>query len=181
MEKLHLVGEINDNGKIKEAKAFVGGKEISLQNKFDLNVTLSPGDYTLRIIAIDASNNSASKSVSFAILGNDEKPAIGKVYYTPLNPSNESDIFVYAFVNKTFYNISNVSIIINGRERKMFEYASHPMQPRHDEDELKNKSNTPRYGIELAQMEKGTYKFRIKAVDTAGNVATSKEYVMVVN
>ena len=178
---LHLKGVIEDNDGIKEAKAFVGGMEISLQNKFDLNISLQPGDYVIKIIAIDASNNSANKSISFTILGNDEKPAIGKVYYSPLNPSNESDIFVYAFVNKTFYNISNVSIIINGRERKMFEYASHPMQPRHDEDELKNKSNTPRYGIELAQMEKGTYKFRIKAVDTAGNVAMSKEYEMVVN
>ncbi len=181
MEKLHLVGEINDNGKIKEAKAFVGGKEISLQNKFDLNVTLSPGDYTLRIIAIDASNNSASKSVSFAILGNDEKPAIGKVYYTPANPTNESDVFVYAFVNKTFYNISRVSIIINGEEKELFEYASHPSQPRHNEDELRNVSNSPRYGIELAQMEKGTYKFKIKAVDTAGNEAISKEYEMTVS
>ncbi len=181
MKTLHLKGEIRDNERIKEAKAFVSGREISLQNKFDLNISLNPGDYVIRIIAIDASNNSANKSISFTVTGREEKPSIGKVYYTPSNPSNESDVFVYAFVNKTFYNISRVSIIINGEEKEMFEYASHPAQPRHDEDALKNESNTPRYGIEFAQMEKGMYKFRIKAVDTAGNTAISKEYEMMVN
>ena len=180
-KSLELKGEINDNVAVKEAKLIIKGNEIELNQSFDLKLNLPPGDYKGEIIAYDEDGNFANKTIEFTIKGVEEPPLIKSVYYTPSNPNESSDIIVYANITKTFYNISNVIIQINGEEKQMYEYASHPAQPRHPEDDLKNESNAPRYGIELAQLNKGIYKFKIKAIDTAGNEAISPEYEIIVS
>jgi len=178
---LRIKGEIKDNAGLKEAKAFIEEREIELGKKFDMNISLPPGDYVIRIIAVDNSSNMANESINFTIKGVGEKPFINDVFYTPPYPDNESNIVVYANVSRTFYNISRVFISINGEEKEMYEYANNPVQARHPEDSLRNESNAPLYGIELSQMEKGKYFFRIKAIDTAGNIAVSPEYYIEVN
>ncbi|OYT59574.1 hypothetical protein B6U81_05840, partial [Thermoplasmatales archaeon ex4484_30] len=126
--------------------------------------------------AIDKSGLESKEKRRFTIVGNQSKPLIKEIYYEPSFPTNESNIVVYAYVEKTFYELKKVSIILNGEEKNMYRYADFPVQSRHEEDALKNISNEPRYGIELGQLEKGEYEFIIKAIDTVGNVAVSKEY-----
>ncbi len=171
---MEIKGRIEDNTGIKEAYAYLNGEKIPLEEDFDKFVELSAGDYNLSIYAMDDYGNKAFKNISITVGGANEKPAIGKVYHTPSNPNSSSNVVIYAFVNKTFYNIKNVTAVVNGKEIKMWRY-SYPYQPRHNEDALKNESNTPRYGVELSQLKPGKYTFYIKAIDTAGNIAISEE------
>ena len=175
VKKLNLKGFVKDNDEIKMAKAYIGNNEINLKKKFNLNLSLNPGDYILKIVAYDNAGNHANKTVNFTVLGKYDKPEIKNVYYMPSYPNNESNIVIYANVSKTFYNIAKIKIIINGIEKEMYRYADYPSQPRHNEDELKNESNKPIYGIEIF-LEKGDYKFKIEAIDTAGNIAISNDY-----
>lgn len=177
--EVEIKGRIEDNTGIKEGYAYINGKKISIGEEFDKFIELQPGDYNISFYAMDMHGNVAYNNISIAVEGKDEKPLIGKIYYTPYMPNNTSNVVIYAFVNKTFYNIKNVTAIVNGKEMKMWRY-SYPYQPRHNEDALKNMSNTPRYGLELAQLDNGTYTFYIKATDTAGNVAISEKHEIVV-
>ena len=176
MKLLNLKGAIKDNDEIKMAKAFIGRNEINLSNKFDLNISLQLGDYILKIVACDRTGNEAKRIINFTISGIEEKPDMKNVYYEPSLPTNESNVIVYADIVKTFYNISKIKIIIDGNEKEMYRYADYPAQKRHNEDALKNESNSPIYGIELGQLNKGLHSFKIEAIDTAGNIAISGEH-----
>ena len=174
--KLVIKGYATDNVGIKEIKVKILGEEMLVENPFNESISLPPGDYEILFTAVDKSGLESKEKRRFTIVGNQSKPLIKEIYYEPSFPTNESNIVVYAYVEKTFYELKKVSIILNGEEKNMYRYADFPVQSRHEEDALKNISNEPRYGIELGQLEKGEYEFIIKAIDTVGNVAVSEEY-----
>ena len=179
-ENVILKGYAYDNVGIKEFFAYIDGKKIELEKEFNISISLLPKDYEIIFEAIDYSGLKSREKVKFAVKGNKSKPLIKNVYYKPSLPTNESNVVVYADVEKSFYEIKEVKIIIDGKERKMYRYADYPFQERHEEDALKNESNNPIYGIEIGQMKKGIHKFRIKAVDTIGNEEISQEYEIII-
>ena len=134
----------------------------------------------MKVVATDLYGLQSIRRVNFTVAGAEEAPIIENISYIPSSPGNESNVVVYANIT-SFYRIKNVSIVVDGMERKMFRYASCPRQPRHEEDVLVNQSNEPRYGVELGQMEKGEHVFFVVATDTAGNEARSEEYVISVS
>ena len=178
--ELHLKGKVTDNAGIKEVYAYINDFKLPLNESFDTTLFLEPGDYDIKVCAIDKAGLMSYEEISVAIVGNKSKPLIQRIYFEPDMPTNESNVIIYAFVEPSFYKIKEVKVIFNGEEKQMYRYADNPPQPRHEEDALRNKSNEPRYGIEIGQLDKGTYKFRVKAIDTAGNEAISDEYEIVV-
>jgi hypothetical protein len=57
----------------------------------------------------------------------------------------------------------------------MYRYGDYPVQSRHEEDPLKNESNSPRYGTELGQFPTSiTITYWIIATDTAHNSKQSE-------
>ena len=175
-EEVKIEGSIKDNAGIRSVVAYINGNEFELQQNFNFSLNLMPGDYELKIIAEDIAGLKSMEKINFVVAGNKSKPLIKDIYYEPDAPTNESNVIIYAFIEPTFYKIKDAYVIMDGKEIKMYRYADYPPQPRHEEDALKNLSNEPRYGIELGQLEKGIYKFKIKVVDTAGNEAISNEY-----
>jgi len=119
------------------------------------------------------------KVIHIVVNDSSEMPSINKVWYAPENPTNMSNLVVYANVTGDMFSIKKVEIEIDGEAKEMYLYASDPVQQRHDEDPLKNESNLPAYGIELGQFPSGsTIKFRVRAYDSAGNSALSDEFAV---
>ena len=177
---VNIEGSVEDNSGIKSIVAYINENEIELQQNFNISMQFSPGDYELKIVAEDIAGLKSIEKINFVVAGNKSKPFIEEIYYEPDAPTNESNVVIYAFISPTFYRIKEVYVILSGEEMKMYRYADSPPQSRHEEDALRNESNEPRYGIELGQLDNGVYKFRIKAIDTAGNEAISEEYEIVV-
>ena len=58
--------------------------------------------------------------------------------------------------------------------REMYRYGCDPVQSRHEEDPLKNTSNSPLFGLEFGQLQLGTnVTYWVLAFDTARNVKES--------
>ena len=175
---VRIEGEAMDNGDIDSLLIYIDGEPISSENPFNFTLSLPPGDHVMKIKAMDGSGLESIESINFTVAGEDAIPVIENISFTPSTPSEDDNVVVYAIVTPSFYKIRNVSIIVDGVEKKMFMYASNPVQPRHEEDALANISNEPRYGVELGQMEKGEHVFYVVAMDTAGNMAKSDGYMI---
>jgi len=173
-------GRAYDNVGIESVDMEVAGEKISLPENFSYEwAPPGPGDYDILIRASDGNGLETEKVVHVVVNGSGNMPSINKVWYTPENPTNSSNLAVYANVTGGMFSIKKVEIEMNGEAKEMYLYASDPVQQRHDEDPLKNESNLPAYGIELGQFPSGsTIKFRVEAYDSAGNSVMSDEFTV---
>ncbi len=181
---LVVEGTASDNVGIEIVELDVSGEHVALPENFSYEwLPPGPGDYVLSIKAIDRQGLKTVENISITVNGSggDWKPSINAVWYEPENPTNESNVVVYANVSGAF-SIKKVEIEVDGGTKGMYRYASCPVQIRHEEDPLKNESNMPVYGIELGQFPSGsTIKFRVKAYDSANNIALSDELTITVS
>ncbi|MEA2055174.1 MAG: Ig-like domain-containing protein [Candidatus Thermoplasmatota archaeon] len=175
-------GRAYDNVEIDKVELKIGEKCITLSENFSYEWNTSPGDYAMIIKATDWQGLETMKMIAVAVneSGNDWGPAINGVWYTPENPANESNVVIYADVTEgSPFSIKKVEVEVNGEIKEMYRYADNPVQPRHEEDPLKNESNMPAYGVELGQFSSGdVIKFRIRAYDNANNTALSEETII---
>ncbi|HEC76383.1 MAG TPA: hypothetical protein ENI33_03875 [Thermoplasmatales archaeon] len=172
-----LKGNACDNVGVKDIRIYIDREyQMRFNESFYLKVFLPSGDYCAKFVVEDVSGLKKIERVNFTISGNKSKPLIKEIKHQPYNITEESNIIIYADIEPNFYKIKDVFIIFDGEEMEMYRYADFPPQPRHEEDELRNVSNEPVYGIEIGQLSAGVYRYSIKAVDTAGNEAVSNEY-----
>lgn len=140
------------------------------------------GDYAFSVKAVDAAGLVYLQTRRFVLneSGQSWGPQINAMSYTPVNPTNTSNVIIYANVTSTSpFAIRNITLYCDdGTDTvsyEMYRYGDFPMQPRHVEDPLFNESNYPLYGVELGQFPSGqTIGFWIVATDTAGNSIQSE-------
>jgi hypothetical protein len=142
---------------------------------------LAPGDHILSVKAVDT-QGLVSTQTRYVILNESDHswgPQINTVSYVPTNLTHASNVIIYANVTTTgpfaihtimFYWTSG----IDTKSSEMYRYGQYPIQNRHEEDPLRNQSNTPIFGIELGQFPTGqTITYWIVTVDTAQNTKQS--------
>jgi hypothetical protein len=135
------------------------------------------GDHILSIKAVDTQGLVSIQTRSFILneSGHTWGPQINTVSHVPTNPTNISNVIIYANVTATEpFAIHNVILYCNNGTNtmsyEMYRYGQYPIQNRHEEDPLKNQSNNPIFGIELGQFSTGqTITYWIVASDTAQN------------
>jgi hypothetical protein len=140
------------------------------------------GDHTITAKAIDEQGRETVQTISFVIneSGHNWGPQIVNVSHLPMNPTNTSNVLVYANVtSNSAFAIKQVILFCNNGtgtiSYKMYQYANYPLQGRHEEDQKLNESNTPVFGVELGQFSSGeTIMYWIVAVDTALNSKQSE-------
>jgi hypothetical protein len=143
---------------------------------------LSLGDHQLIARAVDQSGLCTSSMIRIAVneTGQVWGPNISTVFHSPEDPTNTSNIIIYANVTQgSPYSISHVLLYCDNGSTvtvyDLFRYADNPIQPRHEEDPLVNESNDPLYGYELGQLPTGTsITYWVTAVDTANNTQVSE-------
>ncbi len=174
-------GRAYDNVGIESVEMDVAGEKISLLKNFSYEWNPpGPGDYNITIGASDYQGMETKKIVHIVVNASGTyKPLINRVWFTPENPTNESNVVVFANVTGDMFSIKKVEIEMNGEAKEMYLYASNPVQQRHQEDPLRNISNSPAYGIEIGQFPSGsTIRFRVRAYDSVGNFALSDEFAV---
>ena len=147
------------------------------------------GDHIIYAKAIDLTGNEAIYQTPFVINESDHDwgPEIFEFYHIPEYPINTSNVIIYANVTMASpFTIKSVFLYYtNGTEVKsynMYEYASNPVQDRHEEDPLIDEPNDPIYGFELGQFETGEeITYWIVAYDTANNSIISNEKSFMIN
>jgi hypothetical protein len=145
--------------------------------------SLEIGEHLIKIKAIDINKKQTIVKSSFIIneTGHTWGPQINSYYHKPNNPINISNVIIYANVTKASpFNIKKVMLYCSYNNETesftMYRYGDYPIQERHDEDPLKNKTNEPLYGFELGQFSTGdNIKYWIEANDTANNTNKSEE------
>ena len=153
-------------------------------NNWSINQDLSSlelGDHIISARAIDSIGNIFLKKISIVLneSGHSWKPKINTFYHEPNNPTNISNIIIYANVTTNNpFKIKQVVLVWDNetdiKSTDMFRYADNPVQKRHEEDPLNNQTNDPIYGLELGQLPNNTtINYFIKAIDTANNVIVS--------
>ena len=163
-------------------------EEGNWQTTLDIS-TLPLGDHMLTAHAYDSRGLYANHSIYFIVneSGHTWGPQLNKVYHQPtVNITNVSNVIIYANVTKgNPFSISHCILTLidsNGiSEYPMYRYGDFPPQKRHLEDPLINVSNTPIYGIELAQLPPDSYTYFIHCFDTANNQKKSENYSFIVN
>ena len=177
-----IKGRAYDNVGVDKVELEIDGKVIPLEKNFSYSWNGSVGEHIINIKATDWQGLETVEKASVIINESGRKwgPVINEIFYSPKEPTNESNIIVYANITKgSPFGIKKVEIEINGKIKEMFRYGDNPVQSRDEEDPLKNESNSPCYGIELGQFESGSIiKFLVKAFDNANNVAISKEMII---
>jgi hypothetical protein len=139
-------------------------------------------DYLLSITAVDT-QGLISTQTHWIVLnesGHDWGPQIHSCSYSPVNPTNTSNIIIYANVTSTGpFSIRNIVLYCydgnNTVSYEMYRYGEYPIQGRHEEDPFFNQSNAPLFGVELGQFSTGqSIGYWIVAVDTAQNKIQSE-------
>ncbi len=161
-------------------------KEIQEKSVWEIEwdtTNIPPGDYNLTVTATDYEGNKMTKRIDVVLneTGHHWSPLIMDSYHQPTKPTNQSNIIILANITQDSpFAISTVTIHYTTNNKQtiqthnMFLYAANPIQDRSDEDPLKDKSNTPIYGIELGQFPKNTViEYWINAYDTAKNIHLS--------
>jgi len=166
-----------DDSNFKEAN----GKETWF---IEWNVnTQDLGKHIIFVRSIDKVGKISMNNINIVIneSGHEYSPDIIKFYHNPDNPSNKSNIIIYANVtsNSQFPVKKVVLYLDNGTEiytNEMYQYGDNPIQERHIEDPLQNISNGPIYGYELGEFESGEkLTYWIEAYDIANNSNKSYE------
>jgi len=141
------------------------------------------GDHILSTRAFDTVGGMSTYEISLVINESNHNwsPFINDFYHKPDNPTNVSNIQIFANITEgSPFNIQKVILFWNNgtviKSAEMFRYADNPEQKRHEEDPLKNESNEPTFGLELGQFSTNTnITYWVKAIDTADNIITSNE------
>jgi hypothetical protein len=142
---------------------------------------VSLGDHILTVKAVDGMGGASYQMIPFVVneSGHGWGPQIIEVFHLPVNPTNTSNVVVYANVTTTspfaiahvlaYWQNDTVTTV-----QEIYRYADHPVQARHEEDPLFNESNAPIYGVELGQFQPGeTIAYWVVAWDTAQNMKQS--------
>ncbi len=188
-DSLLISGQSSDNVDVTDVYVRVDDGEWRLANgldewSIDWDISESPlGDHLISAKAIDVSGLESLQTISFIVneSGHEWEPQINMLFHLPLQPTNTSNVIVFANVTTdSLFSIKNIVLYCNNgttiSEEKMYRYADYPVQGRHEEDPLNNQSNAPLYGVELGQLPSGeTITYWIVAVDTANNTKTSDE------
>lgn len=174
-----IKGRAWDNEGIESVEIEVDGEHIAMPEDFSYVWSPpGPGEYEIIVRAVDVNGLKTVKTINIVANGSSGGPSINRVWHTPESPTNQSNTIIYANVTG-FFSIRKVEVVTAGGAKDMYLYASDPAQPRHEEDPLKNESNSPAYGVEAGQFPSGsTVKFRVKAYDSANNVVLSDEFVI---
>ncbi len=182
-EILTIEGHVSDNlGVEKVEVSFDYGEWIGAngKNQWSVDWNLSSfeiGDHILSARAIDTIGGISTYAISITVneSGHNWGPYVNSFYHKPDNPTNISNIAIFANVTEDSpFEIKKVVLSwYNGTKEistDMFRYADNPVQKRHEEDLLKNQSNDPIFGLELGQFPTNTtINYWIKAFDTANN------------
>jgi hypothetical protein len=157
---------------------------------YSLDITsLSAGDHLLTVRAIDGEGLSTLQQVSFVInasISEDMLPQVQSLIHLPREPINTSMIWIYANVTcKGPFLLETVELYYDEggglSHSQMYPYANYPVQPRHEEDPLKNESNAPVFGFMLGEYPTNqTITYWIVARDTGGHTTTSEKQTIVV-
>lgn len=140
-------------------------------SEFDL------GEHIIHAKATDSTGKESVNTITFYLneSGYSWKPQINSINHRPENPTNTSNIIIYANVTSTSpFKIDKVLLFCdNGKNitsQIMFRYGNNPIQERHEEDPLFNQSNDPTYGYELGQFSNNEIiNYWIIAFDKANN------------
>jgi hypothetical protein len=140
------------------------------------------GDHTITAKAVDEHGWESTQTISFVFNETCHSwgPQINNISCTPLNPTNTSNVIVYANVTTTSpFLLKQVILLCNNGSTttsyEMYRYADYPIQSRHEEDPYKNESNAPIFGVELGQFTSGeTITYWVVAFDTALNKKRSE-------
>ena len=149
---------------------------------------LGLGDHTISVEVFDLIGQKSTHKISFVLneSGHDWTPQINSFYHESENLTNISNVVVYANVTQASpFDIKSVVLYYNNgteiKSHKMYRYGNNPAQSRHEEDPLKNESNSPIFGFELGQFSTGTnITYWIEAYDTANNLIKSLEKYFVI-
>jgi hypothetical protein len=146
------------------------------------------GEYMISVRATDLSGSVVTDHITVILNSSTHmwKPKIIDFYHHPVNPTNKSNVVIYANVTEDGpFSIKKVilhwnSTLVNASS-EMFRYATNPIQGRHDEDPLKNMSNYPLFGLELGEFPKGSrITYWVEAIDTANNSNISSKKTFIV-
>lgn len=147
-----------------------------------------PGDYIVAARAYDASGKQMVDTVHIVLneTGHTWGPSIVSVHHEPENPTNRSNVRIYANVTEgSPLSIKHVTLFwddgITTQSAEMFRYGDNPVQDRHEEDPLHNMSNEPIYGKELGEFPQDTHiTYWIRATDTANNHVVSAAHSFII-
>jgi hypothetical protein len=140
---------------------------------------LSSGIHQIDVKAFDINGLSTQTTINFVIKSSDNGLVINEVGHYPQNPSNKSNVYIYANITSNsvfpvkdvyldFYS-SDIDDGIDIPLKIMFDYSSNPQIPRHIEDSLFNVANNHVFGCDIGFLEINTYEYMIYAIDVAGN------------
>ncbi|KYK31369.1 MAG: hypothetical protein AYK22_02500 [Thermoplasmatales archaeon SG8-52-3] len=186
---ISINGHSSDNLEIEKVEVSLDNgewKEANATNQWSIDWNLGSydiGDHIISARAIDTAGSISIVTISLIIneSGHNWGPIINSYYHKPNNPTNVSNIIIFANVSENSpYKIKKVVLIWDNGTKKdstnMFRYAVNPVQKRHDEDPLKNQSNDPIFGLELGQIPTNTtINYFIKAFDSANNTIATIE------
>ena len=186
-------GISSDNVGVEKVEVAINGEwktasgTHSWEMEWDL-AGLPPGDYTVAARAVDASGKQMVDTVHVAINGTGHAwgPSIVDVHHEPDNPTNTSNVCIYANVTERGpFSITHVTLFwddgIITQSAEMFRYGDNPVQERHEEDPLHNVSNEPIYGKELGEFPSGAHiTYWIRATDTANNHVVSAVHSFII-
>lgn len=135
------------------------------------------GDHLLTVTTRDTQGLISTQTRKLVLneTGHTWGPQINTLSYSPLNPTNTSNMIIYANVTSTGpFAIHHITLFCYDGSttftHEMYRYGANPVQGRHEEDPLFNQSNAPLFGVELGQFSSGqNIGYWIVAVDTAGN------------
>jgi len=193
-EEIVIYGQSMDNQAVQRVEVCLDDGEYSLANgtefwTIDWDISAySLGNHNISARAFDTSGCVSYDNITFVLneSGHSWTPIINTFYHKPENPTNESNVVVYANVTTgSPFAIQKIVLYwddgINTESMQMFRYGDNPIQDRHEEDPLKNESNDPIYGYELGQFLTGkNISYCIEAFDTANNsvITDTKSFII---
>jgi hypothetical protein len=171
-----------DSGEYKE----VNGTENWLI-EWDIS-ELELDDHIISARAVDMLGKKSVHRISIIVneSGHEWGPQINSFYHKPENPTNISNIVIYANVTKASpFDIKRVILYCDNdteiKSYEMYRYGDNPVQGRHEEDPLFNESNEPIFGFELGQFSTGEIiTYWIVSYDVADNSKQSEEKSFIV-
>lgn len=191
-EEILVSGKCFDNQAVEKVEVSLDDGQYILANgkeTWSINLDLSNfslGEHNISVKAFDSSGCFSYNNIGFVLneSGHLWGPIVNNFYHKPENPTNESNVVVYADVTTDSpFTIQKIILYwsdgLSTESRQMFRYADNPVLCRHEEDPLINESNEPIYGFELGQFLNGkNVSYWIEAFDSANNsvITDSKNF-----